>query len=85
MVKDLARKGFNICMVSRTRVKLNRLEAEIKRECPDIKTKVIVADFSDEKSLQWYHNLFDQVKDLDISIVIPNAGELFCGSLEEKG
>ena len=72
-------------MISRTESKLKKVEADINKMCPDIKTKTMVANFQTEQSLTWYHNIFDQVKDLDISMVIVNAGEMYCGTLEEKG
>jgi len=72
-------------MISRTESKLKKVEADINKMCPDIKTKTMVANFQTEQSLAWYHNIFDQVKDLDISMVIVNAGEMYCGTLEDKG
>ena len=85
MCKELAKQGFNLFMISRTGSKLKNVEAQINKECPNIKTKTMVANFQTEQSIAFYRNIFDQVKDLDISLVIVNAGEMYCGLLEEKG
>lgn len=80
--KTLARKGFNIILISRTKSKLEKVEADIKKESPDIETKIVIADFSGDASLAFYRNLLDLVKDLDVSIVIANAGLMNIGAIE---
>ena len=45
----------------------------------------MVRNFSDEQSIEYYRAIYDAFKDLDISIVIVNAGEMYCGRIEEKG
>ena len=82
--KLLAKKGLNICLVSRTATKLEKVEALIKKESPNIKTKIVVADFSGDASLTFYRNLLNVVKDIDISIIIANAGLLNVGDFESS-
>ena len=47
--RQLAQDGFNIVLVSRTLSKLNNVNGEIKKKSP-VETKVIVADFGNEKA-----------------------------------
>jgi 17beta-estradiol 17-dehydrogenase / very-long-chain 3-oxoacyl-CoA reductase len=44
--RQLARMGFNICLVSRTLSKMQAVVDDIKNAFPEVFTKVIVADFS---------------------------------------
>ena len=81
--KLLAQKGFNVCLVSRTKSKLEKVESDINKQSPNVKTRIVVADFSGDASLGFYRNILDQVQDLDISIVIANAGVLLIGSVEK--
>ena len=41
-----------------------------------MKTRIVVADFGVDTSPKFYRNLYNTVKDLDISIVMANAGLL---------
>ena len=43
----------------------------------------MVADFSGDASLSFYQNILSEVEELDISIVIANAGVLLIGPVEE--
>ena len=65
--KHLARMGFNLVMISRTESKLKKVEATINKECPNIKTRTMVRNFADEQSIDYYRQIYDAVKDLDIS------------------
>lgn len=73
--KQLARIGFNICLVSRTKSKLERVQSDIQQLNPSCKTKIVVADFShaaSEPSI--FDRVYDSVKDLDVSLLINSAG-----------
>jgi 17beta-estradiol 17-dehydrogenase / very-long-chain 3-oxoacyl-CoA reductase len=82
--RQLAREGFNICLVSRTLSKMRAVVDDIKMSSPEATTKVIVADFSapDATSPDFFKNILSQTQDLDISIVIANAGLLTIGKLK---
>ena len=43
---EFAKLGFNICMISRTAIKLEKAEIEVQKTNPNIKTKTIVTDFT---------------------------------------
>ena len=59
--KLLARKGFNVCLVSRTKSKLEKVESDINEQSPNVKTRIVVADFSGDASVSFYRNILDQV------------------------
>jgi short-subunit dehydrogenase len=48
-----------------------------------IKTKVIIADFTEKNNLQFYDELYAKMSDLDVSMLICNAGILRFGLYEE--
>jgi len=54
--------------------KLKQVEKEINSECPDVKVRVIQIDLSGNCSMDHYRRILDETEDLDISVVIPNAG-----------
>ena len=71
---ELASRGFNIVLVSRTQEKLELVAKALQYKYPAIQTRVIVADFVNAAEENFAENIFEQVKDLDISILINNAG-----------
>jgi len=68
--KELARCGQKIVLISRNLEKLSMTAKNLKEEF-DIETLSIVADFS--KSYI-YDNIKDQLKDLDIGVLVNNVG-----------
>jgi len=69
---QLARKGYNILLVSRTQSKLDALATEINRMC-GVHTKTLAMDFAANNDSD-YSQLAQLVSDLDISILINNVG-----------
>ena len=71
--RQLAKEGFNICLVSRTEMKL---KAVVDQELKDfnVETRIIVGDFSNNANLTYYNDLMSKVSDLDIGLVVLNAG-----------
>lgn len=79
MCKKLAKEGFNICIVSRSRSKINEKLEEIKKECRDgdssFKTQCIVADFCEMRTLNEYRKMIaNKLHDLDVGVLVLNAG-----------
>ncbi|XP_043591994.1 inactive hydroxysteroid dehydrogenase-like protein 1 [Bombus pyrosoma] len=70
--KELAAKGINLVLISRTLEKLEKTKNEIIQENPTIKVQVIVADFSKGKEI--FEKLAKQLKDIPISILVNNVG-----------
>ena len=71
--RQLARDGFNICLVSRTMSKLKAVEAQIKKESPQVKTKIVQVDFDGNANIKFYRDIKTKVKDLEIKLLVLNA------------
>ena len=73
--KDLARQGFNICVVARNLDKINQKLQDIRESCGRvIETKAVVADFAKMSTIEDYQRISDELKDIDIAILLLNAG-----------
>ena len=77
--RQLAKHGFNIVLVSRTLSKLQTVEKELNSSYPEVKTKLIQIDLSGNCTIDHYRKILDQTADLDISVIIPNAGDMKSG------
>lgn len=69
---QLAQKGFNIVLVSRTQSKLDELAKEI-REKSNVEAKTFAMDFAANNDKD-YSKLRQLVSDLEVSILINNVG-----------
>ncbi|KAJ1025209.1 hypothetical protein NDA16_002713 [Ustilago loliicola] len=71
---QLAKKGFNILLVSRSPEKLGAVAAEIEVASPGVKTKTQAIDFAlgDERQFEGLENT---VKDLNIGVLVNNVGK----------
>jgi len=72
----MAAEGFNICIVARNETKMQEKLAEIvKKYGSNIKTKYIIADFSQLKSIADYkETIGKKLADIDIAMLFLNAG-----------
>ncbi|THW54089.1 NAD(P)-binding protein [Aureobasidium pullulans] len=70
---QLAAKGFNIVLVSRTKSKLETLASEIQSKYSSVQTKTLAMDFSQNKDSD-FASLKALVSDLEVSILINNVG-----------
>jgi hypothetical protein len=52
------------------------VEQELNKKWPQAKTMLIQADFSDNSKIDFYSDICQKVKDLDLSVVVLNAGLL---------
>ena len=67
---QLAAKGFNIVLISRSEEKLQVVSKQIEEKF-NVKTKVIVYDFSE---VGGYDKIIEELEDLDIGILVNNVG-----------
>lgn len=75
MCQNLARQGFNICIAARNPAKIDEKLAMLKKECPNIKTMSLIADFGKLYTIKEYQEqIADKLKDVDVSVLILNAG-----------
>jgi 17beta-estradiol 17-dehydrogenase / very-long-chain 3-oxoacyl-CoA reductase len=70
---QLASKGFNVLLVSRTESKLQALASEISSKYNGVATKTLAMDFTKDNAGD-YERLTELVKDLDVAILINNVG-----------
>jgi short-subunit dehydrogenase len=74
MAKALAGKGFSIVLVARNETRLTARCAVLMDMNAGIIAQYIVADFSKGTTTEFYEKIFDQLKDLPISILVNNVG-----------
>ena len=67
---QLAAKGFNIVLISRSEDKLQTISKKVT-EAFNVKTKIIVYDFA---KVNGYENIAKELEDLDIGILVNNVG-----------
>ncbi|XP_054722876.1 inactive hydroxysteroid dehydrogenase-like protein 1 [Uloborus diversus] len=72
--RELARRGLNIIIISRSKEKLDKTAKEIEDEFK-VQTFVIQADFS--KGREIYEDIERQLKDKEIGILINNVGCMY--------
>ncbi|KAI8520742.1 hypothetical protein Bbelb_004960 [Branchiostoma belcheri] len=68
--EQLAARGLNIVLISRSKDKLEAVAAEIEGKA-GVKTKIVVADFG---STEIYDNIKHQLEGLDIACLVNNVG-----------
>lgn len=71
---QLAAKGFNLVLVSRTQSKLETLAAELEKRYTGVQTKILAIDVSADKNSD-YENLAQLINGLDVGILINNVGQ----------
>jgi len=73
LAKEIAKKGVNVVLVSRSEDKLKAAAAEIAQKSPSVKTKTIAFDFSKGSAAE-YARLGEQLKGLEIGLLYNNVG-----------
>ncbi|XP_004310011.1 PREDICTED: very-long-chain 3-oxoacyl-CoA reductase-like protein At1g24470 [Fragaria vesca subsp. vesca] len=69
---QLAKKGLNLVLVSRSSNKLESVSKEIQSHFPDVKIKTVAFDFSSDEGL--VKLVEEKIKGLDVGILINNVG-----------
>ena len=71
---NFAKNNFNLVLVARNPDKLKSVAEEINILNTEIKTKQALIDFNTVENTLAYNKYYEEVKDLDISMLINNAG-----------
>ncbi|KAL7072138.1 hypothetical protein ACQ4LE_008440 [Meloidogyne hapla] len=73
-VNELAKKQFNIIIISRSQSKLDNVAKEVKEEFKEIEVRTIAFDFTNPKLEDYEKNIFNKIDDIDIGILVNNVG-----------
>ena len=73
MAKDLARRGLNVCLISRTKSKLEDAATQIKTKYPNVEVKIIEFDFQSATGAT-YDKLQKELEALQIAVLVNNVG-----------
>lgn len=77
---EFGRLGFNLCLVGENAERLTELEQSLKKESPAIQVKLIEQKFENSLEEGFFDALFEQLKGLDVSVLINNA--IFSSALD---
>jgi 17beta-estradiol 17-dehydrogenase / very-long-chain 3-oxoacyl-CoA reductase len=72
--EELAKAGLNICLISRSLEKLKTVAKEIETSS-HVKTKIIVADFTD--GFKVYGKIKEELAELDIAVLVNNVAVFY--------
>jgi len=74
--KELAKRGFNVILLSRNIEKLKKAEKEVKQVNDKVLTKLIAQDLSEIHTFDKYEKLLKDnfTKDMDVALLFNNAG-----------
>ena len=70
----LAKRGFNLVLIARTKFDLETVQQEIREKYSEVITKIIPFDLSEDVGSSAYQTVIRGVQDLDISILVNNVG-----------
>ncbi|XP_037960721.1 hydroxysteroid dehydrogenase-like protein 1 [Teleopsis dalmanni] len=70
--RELAREGFNVVLISRTKSKLEAVASEIEKEFA-VQVKIIVADFSHGAEI--YKSIEETLDNIPIGLLVNNVGQ----------
>ncbi|TGJ78610.1 hypothetical protein E0Z10_g10151 [Xylaria hypoxylon] len=72
---QLAAKGFNLLLVSRTRSKLETFQTELQAKHSGLQTDILAMDFAAVDNDADYAHLTQRIEGLDVGILINNVGQ----------
>lgn len=72
---EFASLGFNVVIIGRNKAKCEKVIEEIKGFNPKAELKLIVADFANSFKPGFYDDIYSELKDLDISVLVNNVGD----------
>jgi 17beta-estradiol 17-dehydrogenase / very-long-chain 3-oxoacyl-CoA reductase len=73
MSREFAKKGLNVCLIARSKEKLEACAKEISSEYPKIEVKVLDVDYSNFNEAERSRTA-EFLKDLDIGVLVNNVG-----------
>ncbi|PAV81861.1 hypothetical protein WR25_17306 [Diploscapter pachys] len=71
---ELARRGFNIVLVSRTQSKLNDVKKELNEKFSNTEVRTFAFDFARSMTRQDYQPMIDELNKLEVGVLVNNVG-----------
>uniref|UniRef100_A0AC34F522 Very-long-chain 3-oxoacyl-CoA reductase n=1 Tax=Panagrolaimus sp. ES5 TaxID=591445 RepID=A0AC34F522_9BILA len=71
---ELAKKGFNLLLISRTQSKLDATKDEIKKEYKNVEVETISYDFSNANLNDYKKEVLPAIEKKDVGILVNNVG-----------
>jgi 17beta-estradiol 17-dehydrogenase / very-long-chain 3-oxoacyl-CoA reductase len=84
MAFEVARRGLNVLLVSRSQEKLNSVKSEIEKAYPKTQVATIQADLSKADDLQVTKKVYEAAQKYDVGVVINNVGVFETANFEEQ-
>lgn len=72
--KQLAKRGLNVFLISRSEDKLQATADEIKKLTPNVEVKTLAIDFGKVNAKTYQTTIKDALKDLEIGVLVNNVG-----------
>lgn len=72
--EQLAKRGFNLVLMARNKAKLDKVAKEINELNKSIMIKIVVADFNKSCEPGFFDEIYDEIKELNISLLVNNVG-----------
>jgi len=71
---ELAKKGFDIVLISRTADKLKQVAKEIQEKTPTAQVKTIAFDFTNANLADYQQKIFSELDQLEVGVLVNNVG-----------
>uniref|UniRef100_A0AC35TTX0 Estradiol 17-beta-dehydrogenase 12 n=1 Tax=Rhabditophanes sp. KR3021 TaxID=114890 RepID=A0AC35TTX0_9BILA len=71
---QLANKGFNLVLISRSEDKLAAVKKEISEKIEGINIETIAFDFTNTEVKDYESKIFEKLKNLDVGVLVNNVG-----------
>lgn len=74
LADSLAARGFNLVLIARNKAKLEKVANEITTRNKSVSIRIVIADFHKASEPGFFDEIYDQIKELNVSILVNNVG-----------
>jgi 17beta-estradiol 17-dehydrogenase / very-long-chain 3-oxoacyl-CoA reductase len=71
---ELAKRGLNVFLISRSEDRLKATAEEIRKAAPNVETKYLVVDFGLANAHTYQTTITEALKDIEIGVLVNNVG-----------
>ena len=72
--QHFAKRGFNIVLIGRSKEKTDGRAQELKTQSPKVSVRTVLRDFTNCGSVDFFKGIVDELKGLDIGLLVNNVG-----------